>query len=122
MTWVVLFSPSSENATFNILAPFVAWALAEALTRPRAWVGGAWLLASLLLMGVATTDASGPLRHFFREYCATTWGALMFQVWLVADLGRRRGDVLPEVVEARPVRSAERLDDATGRSLTSSPA
>ncbi len=107
VTWVVLFSPSSENATFSILSPFVAWALADAVTRPRTWAGRVWLFAALYLMGMATTDAGGPFRHFFQSHCATTFGGLMFQAWLFADLMRQRVIAPPSAEDAFvPVRRA----------------
>ena len=46
------------------------------------------VLACLFLIGLSTTDAGGPLKHFFHDYFGTTAGAVMFQLWLVVEAGR----------------------------------
>jgi hypothetical protein len=88
-TWVLLYSPSSENATFSILGPFIAWAIVDAFRRPGAWVSRVWLLASLYLMCLAGGDTGILTKSLFTKYPATTIGGVMFQLWLVADLRRR---------------------------------
>ena len=100
--WVVLFTPSSENATFSILGPFVAWALVDALQRPGAWMRCVWLGASIYLMALSTGSGGGPLSHFFTTYHAPTAGAVLFQVWLCADLCRSRAQSIARPVSAPP--------------------
>ena len=90
LAWALLFGPSTENATFSILAPALAWAVVRAFGRPRAWGERAWLLACVYLVGMATSDAGGPFRLFFGSWHATTVGTLLFQAWLVADWFRTR--------------------------------
>ncbi|MBM3979542.1 MAG: DUF2029 domain-containing protein [Planctomycetes bacterium] len=89
VTWVVLFSPSSEAATFSVLGPFLAWATVEAFRRPRAWVERAWLVACVYLVGPSDGDTGKLTRWMFETYPATTLGALGFQLWLCLDLARR---------------------------------
>jgi hypothetical protein len=90
LTWAILFGPATENPTFAVLAPVLAWVVVAASERPGAWFERAWLLACVYLMCLSTSDAGGPYRRFFNSIAATTIGALMFQVWLFAELFQRR--------------------------------
>jgi hypothetical protein len=89
VTWVVLFSPSSEAATFSVLGPFLAWATVEAFRRPRAWVERAWLVVCVYLVGPSDGDTGKLTQWMFETYPATTLGAIGFQLWLGLDLARR---------------------------------
>lgn len=89
VTWVVLFSPSSEAATFSVLGPFLAWATVEAFRRPRAWVERAWLVVCVYLVGPSDGDTGKLTQWMFETYPATTLGAIGFQLWLFLDLARR---------------------------------
>jgi hypothetical protein len=101
LTWVLLFSPSSENATFAILAPIMAWTVVDAFARPTGWLRRAWLLACFPLFG--------PQNRHLGPYLWLTIGTTMFQVVLIADLLFVRFGNRPEnrnaslsVNEARP--------------------
>jgi hypothetical protein len=86
LTWVVLFSPSSENVTFSILAPVVAWGVVDAFLWPRTWLRRVWLLASLYMIGLSYGDPGAPLIRLLGADCGATIGALMFQATLIVDL------------------------------------
>ncbi len=90
LAWVVLFSPSTENATYGILAPVMAWALVDAFGQPGTWLRRIWLLAALYLMGLSGGDAGIPLKQCFGQFCWTTLGGVMFQMILIVDLFKSR--------------------------------
>jgi hypothetical protein len=88
LTWVVLFSPSSEDATYAILAPVVGWAVMNAFRRPGAWGRRVWLVVSWFLLGPWLGALLGPgdaLSHPL-GCCWLTVGGVMFQTVLAADL------------------------------------
>jgi hypothetical protein len=87
--WVLLFTPSCENATFGVLGPFLAWAVVDAFHRPGAWASRVWLLACLYLVGLSTTDLGALTKRFFGRFPSTTTGGVLFQLWLIGELFRR---------------------------------
>jgi hypothetical protein len=85
LTWAVLFSPSSENATYAILAPVVGWAVADAFGRPG-FVRRVWVLTSLYFLGYSFGGDYGGLNRYVGRYCWVTVGGILFQAVLVWDL------------------------------------
>jgi Glycosyltransferase family 87 len=90
LTWAVLFGPSTENVTFGILAPVVAWAVVDAFSWPGMWFRRVWLLLSLYLIGLSYGDPGAALKRWLGNECGVTIGALMFHGVLLIDLFRSR--------------------------------
>ncbi|OWK45184.1 hypothetical protein FRUB_01515 [Fimbriiglobus ruber] len=108
--WVLLFSPATENPTYSIVAPVIAWAAVESFRGggPWAWVSGVVLLTSIFLMGPSVTDVTTPHgREFLDRYTVTTLGAVLFQLWLIANLVRDWLRSKSGAVEAEGVAKAE---------------
>lgn len=113
LCWALVFGPATENATFAILAPALAWSCVAVAERPGARLERIWLVACVYLTGLASSDAGGPFRAFFDRLCAPSIGAAMYAGFLVVELVRSRHEPrapvrVPESkpVEAVPVRRA----------------
>jgi hypothetical protein len=89
--WTVLFGPTTEAATYAIVAPAIAWCLMDAFSRPTSWATRSLLLASLLMMGPLATDFFGSaVRLFVTSRGGLPLGALLFLGYLLAEAARWR--------------------------------
>ena len=102
--WVVLFGPTTEEATYVVVAPAIAWALVDAFARPAARGIRLLLVTSLLLMGPFATDMFGSAaRIFATQHGSLPLGALLFLGYLLAQAGRiRRERQVPHGPPGRP--------------------
>lgn len=82
--WLVLFGPTTEEATYAVVTPAVAWSLFLAFTRPTSR-GVRWLLlSSMFMMGPLATDLVGPtVRLFATLNGCLPLGALLFLGYLL---------------------------------------
>jgi hypothetical protein len=105
LCWAVVFGPATENATFAVLAPALAWSGVVVAERPGAWRERIWLGACVYLTGLASSDAGGPFRVFFDRLCAPSIGAAMYGGFLVAELvrSRREPQATARVPDSEPV-------------------
>ena len=91
--WVVLCGPATEEATYAVVAPAIAWALVDAFRRPAGRGTRFLLIASLFLMGPLATDVFGSaVRIFAMEHGSLPIGALLFFAYLLAQTGRTHGE------------------------------
>jgi hypothetical protein len=87
--WIVLFGPATESCTYAVVAPTIAWALLDVFRRPTLWISRSTLVASLLLMGVLSTDLfPGLVRDFVNEHAGQPIGALLLFAFLMTRIGR----------------------------------
>jgi hypothetical protein len=91
--WVILFGPTTEEATYVVIAPAIAWALVDAFRRPAGRGTRLLLIASLLLMGPLGTDTFGTaVRLFATGHGSLPFGGLLFFTYLLAQTGRTHGE------------------------------
>jgi hypothetical protein len=118
-TWVVLFGPATESCTYVIIAPFVAWLLADAIERlivsparePNGrertgrcvlsgWFAVVVLTAALVLSGPTGTDLFGSgVRKFTNTHGIQQIGGLLLLGYLLVAASRplscRFGTMVP---------------------------
>lgn len=91
--WVILFGPTTEEATYAVIAPAIAWALVDAFRRPPGRGTRTLLIASLFLMGPLGTDTFGTaVRLFATGHGSLPLGGLLFLGYLLAWTGRTYGE------------------------------
>jgi len=87
--WVILFGPTTEEATYAVIAPAIAWALVDAFRRPAGRGTRFLLIASIVLMGPLATDVFGSaVRIFATAHGSQPIGGLLFFAYLLARTGR----------------------------------
>lgn len=87
LLWAVLFGPATESCTYVLAAPVVAWALVEAFRTNAPLAVRGVLVASLLLMGVLSTDFfPRALREFVNQYGGQPIGALLLLGYLLSQV------------------------------------
>jgi hypothetical protein len=105
--WMVLFGPATESNTYMLLAPTLAWSLAESIRAPRSRVAfGLTALAGALLL---TCCVAGwfPVGKQFRALGLQPLGGLLLAGGLLCRLGSRSeaspNEVKPAEVPIRVV-------------------
>jgi hypothetical protein len=89
--WTVVFGPTTEAATYAVIAPAIAWCVLDAFSRPTSWATRSLLVASLLMMGPLATDLFGSAaRVFATSKGCLPLGALLFLGYLLAEAIRWR--------------------------------
>jgi hypothetical protein len=89
--WTVLFGPTTEAATYAVIAPAIAWCVLDAFSRPTSRTTRSLLMASLLMMGPLATDLFGSAtRVFATSKGCLPLGALLFLGYLLAEAVRWR--------------------------------
>jgi len=90
--WVLLFGPTTEEATYAVITPAIAWSLLEVFGRPNSRRARCLLLASMAMMGPLATDLFGTAARVFATMkgCLPV-GALVYLGYLLArELGKMR--------------------------------
>ena len=97
VTWLLLFGPATEHATYVFLAPVLSWAFLQSNAQSRGhWLIGAALVVVLLLGwdSIALVfPSSGPVL-----LAALPVGTTLFALWLIGYAGKED----PECLEWRP--------------------
>lgn len=92
LTWCTLFGPSTESATYMLLAPVAAFAAIVVTGRPlweRVWVRGCYML--LLSANVIQWFPSDVVEAYRGTLIPQAHAALFLLVWLVWRLAARAG-------------------------------
>jgi hypothetical protein len=89
--WTVLFGPTTEAATYVVVAPAIAWCVLDAFGRRDSQAAQALLVASMLMMGPLATDLFGSAtRVFATSKGVLPLGGLLFLGYLAAEAIRWR--------------------------------
>lgn len=95
LTWLMLFGPAVEHASYVFLAPVLNWALLERGAFPR---GRGFVIAAFVLVMVLGWDAIGRAVPALAPALLTALpiGTALFTGWLIgygqSDVGPRRKD------------------------------
>jgi hypothetical protein len=117
LTWLMLFGPAVEHATYVFLAPSLTWALLEREAWPhgRGLIGMAFALIMFLGWGAVTRllAAEWPI-----VLAALPAGTALFALWLIGYAATR----VKTAREQRPTMPARRLSSTNAASLAESEA